>query len=395
MRILKPTLVATRITLSGMRARWSTALASVLGIALVIAVLLGFLAMAEGFTRSLTAAGSPNVAVIVSEGVRSEQMGVLPPESRQLIEAHLVDAGLRAEAISAELVRVVPITRRDGSTASLVLRGIGPAAFALRPQWRSDDGGAVAMPGEGEIVLGRAAARQLGVAQAGEAVRIGGQSWRVAALAVASGSALESEAWMNANAMRAAFTDQPNIQSLRVPLRDAAMLAALDKTLTGDARLSARIVREDRFYAAQSAGLAKLLRGLAWPLAIAMAIGALAGALNTMFSSVAARAREIATLRAIGFGPAGNFFATFAEALILAGAGAALGTLAVALLLQGRSGSSLAGGGAEISFAFVLTPSAILAAFVFAMIVGVLGGAAPALRAARQPILAGLNGDAQ
>lgn len=395
MRAIRSVMVAVRITLAGVPARASMALASVCGIALVVAVLLGFLAMAEGFTRALTGAGSRNVAVVVAKGVRSEPMSVLPPETVQLVEAHLANAGLDPATISGERVRVVPVRRADGGAGTLILRGVGATAAGLRPHRRAAAGGRLGVPGPQEVVLGQAAARQLGVVRTGEMVRIGPHSWRVAALVDARGSALESEAWVDAAALAAAFPDQANLQSLRLRLRDEAMLPALATALSGDPRLSVRVVREDLFFGEQSAGLARMLRGFAWPLAIAMGLGALAGALNTMFSSVAARTREIATLRAIGFGPGATFVATFVEAMVLAAAGAALGLALAAMLLGGRSGSTLAGGAAEVSFTFALTPGAVGGAFLFAMLVGLLGGGAPALRAARQPILAGLNSDAQ
>ncbi len=395
MATFKPIVAAVRITLSGLPGRWPMALASVCGIALVVAVLLGFLAMAEGFTRSLTAAGSSRVAVIVGKGVRSEQMSVLPPEAVQLIQAHAANSGIAWEATSAERVRVASVRRADGGSGTLLLRGVGPAAAPLRPDRRTAAGGPPPMPREQEVLLGIAAARQLGASRAGDSVRIGGQSWRVAALVEAGGTALESEAWIANEAMRAAFPDQPHLQSLRLPLRHGEVPPALGAALARDPRLSVRIEREDRFFGQQSAGLAAMLRGFAWPLAIVMGLGALAGALNTMFSSVASRTREIATLRAIGFGPGGTFLATFIEALVLAILGAGVGVALAALILGGRGGSTLAGGAAEISFTFALTPAAIGAALMFALLVGVIGGAGPALRAARQPILAGLNSDSE
>lgn len=393
MASLLSVLAPVRITLSGIPSRWPMAVATVGGIALMVAVLLGFLAMAEGFTRALTGAGSPSVAVIVGTGARSEPMSVLPPQTVQLIETHVLNAGVVPGAISVERVRVAPARLADGSASSIVVRGVYPAAAALRPQRRSVGGGSPATPREGEVVLGRAVARQLGVTGVGTRVRLGSQPWRVAGIFEAGGTALESEAWVEAEAFRAAFPDQTSVQSLRLPLADARTLDVLASALATDARLNVRAEREDRFFNAQSAGLAKMVRRLAWPLAIAMAIGALAGALNTMFSSVAARGREIATLRAIGFGPAGTFVGTFVEAMLLAALGALFGAAIAAVLLTGRTVSTLAGGAAEVSFAFALSPDAIGAAFGFALLVGALGGAAPALRAARQPILTGLKSD--
>jgi putative ABC transport system permease protein len=371
------------------------ALSSVCGIALVVAVLLGFLAMAEGFTRSLTGAGSQDVAVIVGRGVRSEQMSALSPDAVQQIQAHAANAGIAWDRTSVERVRVASARRADGGTGTIVLRGVTPAAAPFRQNRRTSDGAQPPMPRGQDVVLGVAAARQLGVNTAGDTIRLGGQTWRVAAMVESGGTALESEAWVAADALAAAFPGELHVQSVRLPLAAGEVPAGLRAALTSDARLSVKIEREDRFFAAQSAGLAGMLRAFAWPLAIVMGLGALAGALNTMFTSVAARTQEIATLRAIGFGPGGTFLATFTEALVLALVGAGLGVGLAALLLGGRSGSTLAGGAAEVSFTYALTPGAIGAAFLFALLVGVLGGAWPALRAARQPILAGLNSDAQ
>jgi putative ABC transport system permease protein len=384
-----------RITLSGLPARWPMALSSMCGIALVVAVLLGFLAMAEGFTRSLTGAGSANVAVIVGQGVRSEPMSALSPDAVQQTEAHAANAGIASDRMSAERVRVASARRADGGAGTVVLRGVTPAAAAFRQNRRTAAGAQPPMPRGQEVVLGVAAARQLGAERPGDAVRLAGQTWRVTALVESGGTALESEAWVASDALAAAFPGEAFVQSLRLPLAGGEVPAGLRASLTSDPRLSVRIEREDRFFAAQSAGLAGMLRAFAWPLAIVMGLGALAGALNTMFTSVAARTQEIATLRAIGFGPGGTFLATFAEALVLALVGGGLGVALAALVLGGRSGSTLAGGAAEVSFTYALTPGAVGAAFLFALLVGVLGGAWPAVRAARQPILAGLNSDAQ
>ena len=386
---------ALRITLSSIASRWSMAVSTLAGIMLVVMVLLGFFSMAEGFSKALTSAGSTDVAVIVGRNVRSESVGILSPDTVQTTEAHLVNAGIDPDALSPEYVRVVPFTQSDGSSGSLVVRGVGPNATGLRPQRVSTDSRRLPTPGPGEVVLGRAAATRLAVDRAGETVTFAGQQWRVTAIAKADGSALESEAWVEGSALRAAFPDHPGLQSLRFRLPDAATLARLKTAMGDDPRLSVDVMREDALYAAQSSGLSGMLRSLAWPLAITIALGALAGALNTMYSSVASRSAEIATLRAIGFQPAAIFFSTLAEALTLAALGALLGAGLSLLLFDGRSGSTLAGGAAQVNFTFLLSPEALLTAFLFAMVIGLLGGAPPAFRAARQPILVGLNGGSQ
>lgn len=395
MRGSRPTAAALHITLSSIGARWSMAVSTLVGVMLVVMVLLGFFSMAEGFSKALTSAGSTDVGVIVGRNVRSESMGILSPDALQTVEAHLVNAGIDPAKVSPEYVRVVPFTQSDGSSASLVVRGVGANATGLRPQRVSIDGSALSAPRSGEVVLGRAAATRLGVQRAGETTALGGQQWRVTAIVEAGGSALESEAWVEGNALRAAFADHPGIQSLRFALPDADTLARLKAAVADDPRVSIDVMREDAFYTAQSSGLSGMLRRLAWPLAITIAIGALAGALNTMYSSVASRAAEIATLRAIGFQPSAIFFATLAEAVTLAAIGAGLGALLALVLFDGRSGSTLAGGAAQVNFTFILSPEALVTAFVFAMVIGILGGAPPAFRAARQPILAGLTGDSQ
>ncbi|GGI77131.1 membrane protein [Polymorphobacter multimanifer] len=380
----------TRIAVRGLGQRWPMALATVLGIALVVLILLGFLAAADGFSRSLEGAGSDKVAIIVSGDARSETASVLAAPDLAILRATLVGAGVGAETISPERVATRTLARPAAEPAGVVVRGVTPSAAALRPQLTIVDG-RMMQPGRAEVLLGQAAARRLGGRMVGDTLLIEGRPWRVVGLFSAGGSALESEVWADTGQVAAEGGNV--VQSLRVGLDDGLTLEALRQRLAADKRIDVSVSREDRFFAAQSTGVAGMVRRFGWPIAIVMAVGALAGALNTMYSSVAVRGREIATLRAIGFGRAATFAATFAEALVLATAGAAIGIAAGLLLIDGHAASTLGAGAAETSFTFVLTTSAIVAALVFALVTGALGGALPALRASRQPILKGLSAD--
>ncbi len=381
-----------RVTILGLRQRWPMALATALGIALVVVTLLGFLAAADGFRRSLEAAGSPGVTIIVSRNARSEGNSVIDPATLAVLRAGLAAQGVADFAHSPERVRTAVALRAGTAPTSVLLRGVGPHALALRPSLTIVAGRA-AKPGARELLVGRATARRLEVSDVGTVLTIEGEAWRVVGMFTAGGSAIESEIWADIDVMAAAAPGGTDgIQSLRLlagdPLRNR-----LKKALIVDPRLSIAVEREDKFLAGQGAGVANMLRRFGWPIAIVMAVGALAGALNTMYSSVAVRSREIATLRAIGFGRAATFTATFTEALVLALIGALAGVGAGLAVFQGRAATTLGAGAVETSFTFALTPGAIMAAVGFALITGALGGALPALRAARQPILKGLAAD--
>jgi putative ABC transport system permease protein len=208
----------------------------------------------------------------------------------------------------------------------------------------------------------------------------------------ADGSVFESEIWADLPVVQSLFRRENVLQTVRVRLSDPAALAALKNYVETDPRLKLDVKSEVAYFADQASQTSDLIQKLGWPLAIAMAFGALAGALNTMYSSVAARAVEIATLRAIGFGGFPAFVGTLAESLMLAVIGGVVGAAATFLIFDGLSASTLGASFTQVVFSFQLTPALAAEGFILALLVGLIGGLFPAVRAARMPIVAGLYG---
>lgn len=389
MSISHSVVAAVRTTLLSMPQRWSMSVSTIIGTGLVVTVLLGFLGMANGFRQMLEQTGSPNVAILLSKGARDEGSSSISAATSGLVKAMLTAEHGNQSVVSGELTQIVSVTKVDGNPSGLIVRGLSSPGLAVRKAV-SITSGRMFTPGSREIVVGAAAAAQFPGLVLGKDIRLGAMTWRVVGVFDAKGSAFASEVWADVRSVQAVFSQDSNLQSIRVALPSPDAVDALAERIKLDARLPIDVKREDRFFAAQSKGLSGLITKLGWPLALCMAVGALTGALNTMYSSVSARTREIATLRAIGYGRFATFAATFAEAFVLSLAGAVVGVMLAFGLLHGRTGSTLGGGGGQLAFEFALTVPTIFQAVTLAVVVGAIGGLLPAWRAARQPILKGL-----
>lgn len=370
----------------------------VLSIALVVAVLIGFLAMAAGLERTLGAGGADDVAIVLGGGTSQEIASSVPPEAARTLQAAGKTAGIATDPsgrpmLSRELVVPVEATAADGSVRTISFRGMEAAGPTLRGGVAIADGRPFA-PGSREILIGRSLARDLGIAAPGAPLRLGPVDWTIAGLVSARGGAAESEIWGDLDAVRAAFDRQGEIQSLRVRLAGPDGLAALRKALGGAATTPLDAMTEADFLGRQSAPVTRLVTLFGWPIALLMAIGASAGALNTMMSSVADRRAEIATLRVLGFSRGAAITATLAEAIVLSLAGALLGAAGCTLLLDGWHASTLGAGGTAIAFQLAVTPGVLVQADLIALLIGAVGGALPALAATRLPLVEALKAGA-
>jgi putative ABC transport system permease protein len=248
-------------------------------------------------------------------------------------------------------------------------------------------------PGSNEIVVGKALLSEFDGLQLGQTVTFGTGRWKVVGVFEAEGSVFESEIWADLPVVQSFFKRDNVFQTVRVRLVSPAALGELQRYLNSDPRLKQLEAKsEAAYYAEQASGTSNLIQKLGWPLAIAMAFGALAGALNTMYSSVAARTTEIATLRAIGFGGLPAFVSTLVESAVLAALGGGLGVAAAFLIFNGLSASTLGASFTQVVFTFEVTPALAAQGVSLALIVGLIGGIFPSVRAARMPILAGLYG---
>jgi putative ABC transport system permease protein len=247
-------------------------------------------------------------------------------------------------------------------------------------------------PGANEVVVGKSLLTEFSGFDLGETVKLGTSRWTVVGVFTADGSVFESEIWADLPVVQSLFKRDNYFQTIRMKLESPAALAGLKRYADADPRLKLDVKSEADFFAEQSSQTSDLIQKLGWPLAIAMAFGALAGALNTMYSSVAARAVEIATLRAIGFGGIPAFIGTLVESLVLSALGGLIGAVATYLIFDGLTTSTLGASFTQVVFSFALSPALIAQGVALALAVGLIGGLFPAIRAARMPIVAGLAG---
>lgn len=384
----------TTINIKSIPQRFWLSLSTIVAVALVVMVLLSFLAMANGFQRTLKSAGAPDIAIVLRGGSQTEINSVITREQVRLIEdgPGIARSAQGKPLVSAELYIVVDGIKRSTQTkANIPLRGIGAEGAAIRKDIKLV-AGRMFNPGANEIVVGKSLLSQFQGFDLGSTVKFLTTQWTVVGVFAADGSVFESEIWGDLPVVQSLFKRNNVFQTVRARIDGPAALAALKRFADTDPRLKLDVKSEQEYFAEQSSQTSDLIQKLGWPLAIAMALGALAGALNTMYSSVAARSVEIATLRAIGFGGLPAFVGTLAESLLLAGIGGALGAVATYLVFDGFTTSTLGAGFTQVVFSFELTPALVAQGLVLALTVGLIGGLLPAVRAARMPIVKGLQG---
>ena len=388
--MFKQTGAISMMNLRSLPQRAGMSLATVLSIALVVAVLLGFLAMADGFQKTVDGTGSEDVAVILRGGSQAELNSVLSADQFRVLEtAPGVATDARGDPlISGELYIAVDGIKRDlGTEANLPMRGVGEQAPHLRGQFDLV-AGRMFQPGTNEIIVGEAVLRAFVGFELGETIRIGSNEWQVVGLFSTGGTVFESEVWADIGVVQNRYQRGSALQSIRVRLTSADAISELEAFAEADPRLNELdILNEREFFAGQSRTLNTIIRLVGWPLSIVMAIGAFAGAWNTMYSSVDARMREIATLRAIGFSGGAAAMGTLIEALILSALGGLLRAAAVYLLFNGASASTLGSGFTQVVFSFSVTGGSVMAGMIMAIIIGFLGGLVPAIRSASVPLL--------
>jgi putative ABC transport system permease protein len=369
-------------------------LSTVLAIALVVIVLLTFLAMANGFRRTVEGSGAADVAVILRGGSQSEINSTIPRDQVRLIEdaPGVARNGAGEPLTSAELYVVVDgVKRASGTKANVPLRGIAEKGAALR-RGITLVAGRMFNPGANEIVVGKGLVSEFEGFEPGQVVAFGTTRWNVVGVFAAGGSVFESEIWADLPVVQSLFNRNNYFQTVRARLQSPAAIEQVKVYVDGDPRLKLDAKTEAEYFAEQASQTSDLIQKLGWPLAIAMALGALAGALNAMYSAVAARTVEIATLRAIGFGILPAFFGTLAESLVLAAAGGAIGALATYFVFDGFTTATMGASFTQVVFSFTLSPTLVAQGVGLAIAVGLIGGLFPAIRAARMPIVTGLQG---
>ncbi len=364
----------------------------VVGIAGVVAVLVALLAMAAGFESTLRQTGDDDTAIIVRAGSQTEINSQLSHEVATLVSQApqiLHDPQGRPIA-SAELVVVASIPKRKtGLDANVELRGIGEQAWALHPQLRIIAGRRF-RAGLRELIVGEGARQQFGGVDVGSTLKLNGQLWSIVG-AFQTGDAHDSEIWGDVEVVGSTYRRGSAVASVTARLTDPSAIDAFRAALATDPRIQVDASTTRAYYNAQSEQLSRLIRILGTTVGVIMGVGAVFGALNTMYATVAARAREIATLRAIGFGGLPVVVAVILETMLLAAVGGALGAALAWLVFHDFTASTLGANFSQVVFAFQVSPALLADGLKWALAIGLIGGLFPALRAARMPVTAGLR----
>lgn len=366
----------------------STALTA-LGIGLVVAVFIGMLALANGFAAALTRTGSDRNVLILRKGADSEMSSGLDREAVSILTAdpHVARGADGRALASAESYVVIPLGRMGDTTqlANVVVRGVSEQAWQVRNNVTLLEGTRPAA-GKNEICIGRRLAGRFPNTGIGETLRFAGRPWTVTCHFAAAGSAFESEIWGENEQIMPAMRRE-NFQSLAFRLNDPASFDEAKRVLEADKRVTVDVYRESAFYAKQSELLGRILRILAIMITGIMAVGAVFGAVNTMYAAVASRAPEIAVLLTLGFRPRSILASFLAESAVIAAAGGVVGCL-LALPMNGIVTSTTNWANfSEIAFSFRITPGLLLAGLIFAVVMGTLGGFFPARRASKAAVV--------
>jgi ABC-type lipoprotein release transport system permease subunit len=374
------------------RNRWQVTLLAISGIALVVAVFTVLMSMSEGFAAALRTTGRSDNAMIIQRGSASELTSWIPLDQRQMIVVRdEVERGPDGQPLaSPEDVVVTMKPKKDGEPTNITVRGVSPRAFAVRGEIKIVEGRTFT-PGLYEVIVGDKIAKRVQGLDIGAGVKLQKHEWKVVGTFTSKGGAFESEIWGDAEVMSVDFGRSGGSNAMSVRLKPGTDVATLDRWIRSNPQMQLQAVSERKYYDDQAGPLAKILRQLATFVAIIMGVGAVFGAMNTMYAIVAARTREIGTLRALGFSRRAILFSFVLESVTLALAGGAIGCL-LAFPMNGYStGTGQTQSFSEIAFAFRVTPEIVTRALAFAVAMGVIGGLLPAFRAARLPITSALR----
>ena len=392
--MIKQSLALIWINCKSFPLRIGSALSSILSIACVAAVILGVLAMLQGMLKTMERSGLDNTLLVMRAGALSELNSVMfPAEVNVLVD----DAAIRRDGQgrslhSAEMFVSADYRPGDGRDGeSLAMRGVSRDTYAFRPHFQLEAGRHF-VPGRRQVLVGRALARRMPELKVGATVRLGNADWTVSGIFRDNRSVFESELWADLTTMQSDFRRGNSIQSLRLALRPGADIEQLRQQWQADPRLNVRVVAEKTFFARQGEALTGLIRWIGLPVAAVMALGAVVAALNTMYAAIHHRQREIAVHRAIGFSPVAIALTVLSEAVLLAGIGGLLGILPLYLLFDGWSAATQhAGNLSQMIFNFEINLVLMTKALLAAVLIGLLGGLLPAVKATRIPVTRALN----
>jgi putative ABC transport system permease protein len=393
MRFINQVFAVTMLNILNLPKRIATSTVAIVGVLAVVLVFAAVLSMAKGFERTMIATGAKDVAIILRSGATSELTSGFSNEQTLIIGnmPGVLKNGDQPVA-SAELFVVVDIKKRSNNKdANVPFRGIQDGAFDVRDGVVLVDG-RMFETGKNEMIVGRGVEQEFVGISVGDTIRFGLVDWQVVGAFEAGGGSAESEIWTDVRVLQDAYRRGNSYQSVRVRLESPESIDALKEAAEADPRVDVDVSSERDYYAAQAEGLSRFIRILGYPITFLMAIGAVFGALNSMYSSVSARGTEIATLRALGFGPFAVLVSTIIESTLLALVGGLLGGALAYVVFNGFRVSTFNGNSfSQVVFDFAVTGDLLVQGIVTALIIGLVGGLLPALRAARLPVAQALR----
>jgi putative ABC transport system permease protein len=388
-RGLRQTIAVLALNLRTIPARLSSSAVAVVGIAGVVVVFVSVLSIAAGFSAAMTGSGSPNRALVMRSGADSEMTSGLDGADVDIIkQAPGIRRAGQAPLASAELYVIIDLPKKStpDAAANVPMRGIEPAGMPLREEVSLIEGRMFQF-GTNEVIVGRGAHGQFVHLNVGDTIVSGQNRWQVVGVFEADGAVVETEIWCDARTLQGAYRRGNSYQSVLARLESADSFDMLRDWLTSNPQLNVMIRRENEYYAGQSQALTRLIRTIGFGIAGLMGIGAIFGAILTMYTAVASRAREIATLRALGFNAIPILVSILGESLVLGGIGGLIGGLGAYLAFNGYQTSTMNFQTfSQVAFAFRVTPLLLTMGLIYALGMGLIGGLFPAIRAVRLPI---------
>ena len=391
MRWLYQLYTVCALNLGNLKARLDSSLVAVIGFTGVIMVFVAVFAIRDGFNSTLRESGSPDVAVVLRGGAGAEVNSVLSVNDAKLIaEAPGIKSGSGGALASDELLVQLSMPKIDsGTDANVPFRGVDADAFLVHDRVRVVAGRNF-QPGLNEVIVGLRASHEYKGLHLNDTIRSGPYSWKVVGL-FDDGGVYSSEVWGDLTVMQAAYKRGSSLESVYVKLSSPDALREFKDYLTTNPQLTVSVDRETDFYAEQSKAMNAFITYAGAFIAFLMGIGAIFGAVNTMYNSVSSRAAEIATLRALGFGRSPVLLSVLVEGMLLGLVGGIVGGVLAYVLFNGIETSTMGSNFAQIAFSFRVTPGLLVRGAIYALLMGMLGGLLPAVRAVRMPIASSLR----
>ncbi len=382
------TVAVTALNLRTIPQRLSSSGVAIIGIAGVVVVLVSVLSIAAGFTAAMQDSGSPSRALVMRSGADSEMTsGLSGPEVDLIRQAPGLRRDGQTALASGQLYVIIDLPKLStGTAANVPMRGIDPQTLAVRDETSMVEGRMLQF-GTNEVVVGRGASAQFAGLTLGSTIKSGQNSWQVVGIFEAEGGVAETEIWCDARVLQGVYRRGNSFQSVLARLDSSDSFDTFRDWLTANPQLNVQVRRETEYYAQQSRALSSLIRGVGFGIAALMGIGAVFGAILTMYTAVSTRSREIATLRALGFNASSVVVSVLVESLALASIGGAIGGLIAYLAFNGYQTSTMNFQTfSQVAFAFQVTPQLLVLGLIYALLMGLVGGIFPAVRAARLPI---------